>query len=63
MEGLSQEEKTSAINSNNEARKEMMRGILTPEQFTKFEEISSNKPGRSGIQKMEIQSEKKVTKE
>ncbi len=63
MEGMSQEEKTSAINSNNEARKEMMRGILTPEQFTKFEEISTTRPGRSEMQKLEMPKEKKVIKE
>ena len=63
MEGMSQEEKTNAIKSNNEARKEMFRGILSSEQFTKFEETSSSRKARTNMQKLEMPAEKKATNE
>ena len=57
---MSQEEKTTAISSNNDARKEMFRGILTAEQFTKFEQVSVTRPIKSEMRKLEMPAEQKV---
>jgi protein CpxP len=59
-ENMSQEEKTIAISSNNDARKEMFRGILTAEQFTKFEQVSVTRPIKSEMRKLEMPAEQKV---
>ena len=59
-ENMSQEEKTTAISSNNDARKEMFRGILTAEQFTKFEQVSVTRPIKSEMRKLEMPAEQKV---
>jgi hypothetical protein len=59
-ESMTQEEKNNAIASNNDARKEMFRGILSEEQFKKYEEMQTLRPGmRKEIKKIEKPIEKK----
>jgi len=61
-ESLTQEEKSTAISSNNEARKEMFKGVLTAEQYVKFEEMQSVRPAiKKDIKKIERPIEKKAT--
>jgi hypothetical protein len=59
-ENMSQEEKTNAIMSNNDARKEMFKRILSEEQFAKFEQTSSTRPVKTEVRKLEMPAEQKV---
>jgi hypothetical protein len=59
-ENMSQEEKTNAIMSNNDARKEMFKRILTEEQFAKFEQTNSTRPVKTEVRKLEMPAEQKV---
>jgi len=65
--GLSEEEKKKALNHNNQARKEMIRGVLTAEQNEVLEKkLASRKVKRQQMRKevrKEIKEEKKKKSE
>jgi hypothetical protein len=57
---MTQEQKAEAIKGNNEGGKNMLRTILTPEQFTKYEQQEASKKHTLDKKKTISQKKRKV---